>query len=163
MRQAGDAAGRAWYGPKAMPSLPDVLTNESKKPAIVEDCLALIDAEVADKEGLSGFAIKAGYKAVKGVKPGFIKQAVTDLLPEFASALDPIYQEAKTGNKLVSEFFTANTSRVADALLAITDAKAQKSKSGVVKGTYDKLRNSAKKNVEAAVPRLGKMIEKHEA
>jgi hypothetical protein len=144
-----------------MSTLPDVLTNEEKKPAIVEDCLALIDAEVADKGGISGLAIKAGYAAVKGVKPGFIKQAVSDLLPEFASALDPLFQEAKTGQKPVSDFFTGNPSRVADALLAITDAKAQKSKSGVVKGTYDKLRGSAKKNVEAAVPRLGKMIEKY--
>jgi hypothetical protein len=31
----------------------------------------------------------------------------------------------------------------------------------MVKGTYDKLRSSAKKNVEAAVPRLATMIEKH--
>jgi hypothetical protein len=30
-----------------------------------------------------------------------------------------------------------------------------------VKGTYDRLRPSAKKNVEAAVPRLGRLIEKH--
>lgn len=144
-----------------MSKLPEVLTSDAKKPAVVDDCLALIDAEVADKSGISGLAIKAGYAAVKGVKPGFIKQVVNDLLPEFAGALDPLYQEAKTGNKAVSAFFDANTGRVADALLAITDAKAQKSKSGVVKGTYDKLRGTAKKNVEAAVPRLGRVIEKH--
>ena len=51
--------------------------------------------------------------------------------------------------------------RVADALLTITDDKAKRSKSGMVKGTYEKLRGSAKKNVEAAVPRIGAMIEKH--
>jgi len=144
-----------------MPKLPEVLTSEAKKPAVVDDCLALIDAEVADKSGISGLAIKAGYAAVKGVKPGFIKQVVADLLPEFADALDPLYQQAQSESKPVAAFFDANTSKVADALLAITDAKAQKSKSGVVKGTYDKLRGTAKKNVEAAVPRLGKMIEKH--
>jgi hypothetical protein len=33
--------------------------------------------------------------------------------------------------------------------------------SGLVKGTYEKLRGTAKKNVEAAVPRVGKLIEKH--
>jgi len=144
-----------------MQKLPEVLTSEANKPAVVDDCLALIDAEVGDKSGISGLAIKAGYAAVKGVKPGFIKQAVSDLLPEFANALDPLYQQAKTENQPVAAFFDANTSRVADALLAITDAKAKSSKSGVVKGTYDKLRGTAKKNVEAAVPRLGKMIEKH--
>jgi hypothetical protein len=31
----------------------------------------------------------------------------------------------------------------------------------VVKATYERLRGTAKKNVEAAVPRLGRLIEKH--
>lgn len=144
-----------------MPSLPEVLTNPEKKDTVVDDCLALIDAEVADKGGLSGLAIKAGYSAVKGVKPGFIRHAVVDLLPEFAKALDPIYQEGKEQNKKAADHFVANSGRVADALLAITDGKAQRSKSSVVKGTYDKLRGTAKKNVEAALPRLGKMVDKY--
>ena len=142
-----------------MSTLADIL--EAKKPEVVEDCLHIIEAEVDDKGGLSGFAIKAGYKTVKGVKPGFIKQAVTDLLPEFATALDPLFQEAKTKGSPVGDFFKAQSDRVADALLAITDAKAERSKSAVVKGTYDKLRSSAKKNVEAAVPRLGAMVQKY--
>ena len=144
-----------------MPTLPEVLTSEAKKPGVVEDCCALIDAEVKDKGGISGLAIKAGYGAIKGVKPGFVKNVVSDLLPEFARALDPLYQEAQTAGQPVGAFFASRSDRVAEALLAITDAKAQKSKNGLVKGTYDKLRASAKKNVEAAVPRLGRMLESH--
>jgi hypothetical protein len=144
-----------------MRTLPEILTDEAKKPEIVADCMELIDAEVKDKGGISGLAIKAGYGAVKGIKPGFVQNAVTDMLPEFAKALEPIYQDAKSQNKPVADFFSANSTRVADALLAITDAKAQRAKSGVAKGAYEKLRGSAKKNVEAAVPRLGKIIEKY--
>ena len=144
-----------------MSSLSDVLLDDSKKPAVVDDCVALIDAEVKDKGGISGLAIKAGYGAVKGIKPGFIKQAVSDMLPDFAKALDATYQDAKSQNKPVADFFMANAERVADALLSITDARAERVKSGVVKGTYEKLRGTAKKNVEAAVPRLGKMVEKY--
>lgn len=144
-----------------MTTLPEVLTSEANKGRVVEDCCALIDAEVKDKGGISGLAIKAGYGAVKGVKPGFVKNVVSDLLPDFAKALDPIYQEAKTAGQPVGDFFASRSDRVAEALLAITDAKAQKSKNGLVKGTYEKLRGSAKKNVEAAVPRLGKMLESH--
>ena len=59
--------------------------------------------------------------------------------------------------------FSANASRAADALLTITDTKASHSKSGLVKGTYEKLRGSAKKNVESAVPRLGALIARHTA
>lgn len=144
-----------------MPTLPEVLTSDAKKPRVVEDCCALIDAEVKDKGGISGLAIKAGYGAVKGVKPGFVKNVVTDLLPEFALALDPLYQEAKSAGQPLAAFFASHSDSVAEALLAITDAKAQKSKNGLVKGTYEKLRGSAKKNVEAAIPRLGKMLESH--
>ncbi len=41
------------------------------------------------------------------------------------------------------------------------DGKAARSKNAVVKGTYDRLRGMAKKHVESAIPRLGKLIEKH--
>ena len=142
-------------------SLVEALTGEGRKNDVVKDCCELIDAEVKDKGGISGLAIKAGYSAVKGIKPGFVEKAVEDLLPEFATALDPIYADAKAQNKPVADFFSGNSARVADALLAITDAKAAKAKSGVAKGAYEKLRSSAKKNVEQAVPRLGKLIEKY--
>lgn len=143
-----------------MPALPEVLNDATKKPAVVNDCLTLIDQEVSDKSGFSGLAIKAGYAAVKGIRPGFLKNVVEDLLPKFAEALEPIYQEAKGKSQPVSAYYIANSSRVADALLSITDGKAQRA-SGLVKKTYDGLRGNAKKNVEAAVPRLGRLIEKH--
>jgi hypothetical protein len=144
-----------------MGSLVEAFADEGKKSDVIKDCMALIDAEVKDKGGISGLAIKAGYGAVKGIKPGFVEGAVEDLLPEFAKALDPIYADAKSQNKGVSDFFTSNSSRVADALLSITDAKAARARSGVAKSAYDKLRGSAKKNVEQAVPRLGKLVEKY--
>ena len=144
-----------------MATLPETLNDPAKKTVVVEDCCKIIDLEVDDKGGLSGIAIKAGYKVVQGVKPGFVRNVVVELLPEFSAALDPIFQEAKTRGVAVSAHFSSNASRVADALLAITDARAKKSPSGAVKGAYEKLRGTAKKNVEAAVPRLGKLVEKH--
>jgi hypothetical protein len=144
-----------------MPSLSAALPVDAQKPAIVEDCLKLIDAEVADKGGLSGMAVKAAYATVKGIKPGFVKSVVEGLLPEFAQALEPLAQEASSKGQDVKTYLVANQGRAADALLAVTDAKAQKSTNGVVKGTYSKLRGSAKKNVEAAIPRLGELIVRH--
>jgi hypothetical protein len=144
-----------------MSSLPDALNATDKKEAVIDDCVALIDAEVADKGGISGLALKAGYGAVKGIKPGFVRNVVHDLLPDFAKALDPFYQEAVEKKKKPSDYFVQNSSRVADALLSITDTRAKNAKSGVVRSTYDKLRGTAKKNVEAALPRLGRLVEKH--
>ncbi|AUX39528.1 hypothetical protein SOCE26_009210 [Sorangium cellulosum] len=142
--------------------LSETLLDESKKSQVVADCCKLVDEEVASKGGLSGLAVKAGYKAVKGIKPGFIGQVVEKLLPEFAHKLDPLWNEAtQSGNP--SSFLNSNRSRVADALLSITDEKAKSSTSGVVRSTYDTLRGSAKKNVEEAVPRLAQLIQKYAA
>jgi hypothetical protein len=101
-----------------MSSLPEILNSETKKNQVVDDCCTVIDQEVADKGGLSGIAIKAGFAAVKGVKPGFVRHVVFDLLPEFAAALDPIFQEAKRKSVPVGPHFISNAGRVADALLA---------------------------------------------
>lgn len=153
---------RLWRGKHApVPNLTEILTSDAKKSLVIADCCTLIDQEVADKGGLSGLAIKAAYAAVKGIKPGFITHAVTDLLPEFAAALDPIYSEAVAQQQPVASYFERNAGRVADALLAITDRKAQRANSGVARSGYEKLRPSAKKNVEQAVPRMGKMVAKH--
>jgi hypothetical protein len=134
---------------------------EEHKAAVVEDCLQVLDAEVADKSGISGLAIKASFAAVKGVKPGFIRDAVIELLPEFARALDPLFQEAHASGGPVGEFLLKNRPRVSQALLAITDAKAVLSPSAVVKGAYNRLRPAAEKNVEAAVPRLAQLIARY--
>ncbi|MCA9580972.1 MAG: hypothetical protein KC416_04210 [Myxococcales bacterium] len=144
-----------------MGTLKEALGAETSKDAVVRDCCQLIDDEVKDKGGVSGFAIKAGYKAVQGVKPGFVRGVVVDLLPEFAEALEPIYQKAKADGGGIARYMTQHSGDVADALLAITDEKASRSTNGIVKGTYGKLRGMAKKNVETAVPRLAKLIETH--
>lgn len=141
-------------------SLGDAINDPTKKPAIIADCTKLIDEEVADKGGLSGIAVKAGYAAVKGIKPGFVTEVVEKLLPEFAAKLDPIWEEGKKSGNATSHL-TSNKSRVADALLSVTDAKSKNAKSAVVRGTYEKLRGSAKKNVEEAIPRLARLLDKH--
>lgn len=140
--------------------LSETLLDTSKKSQVIADCCTLVDEEVASKSGLSGLAVKAGYAAVKGIKPGFIAQVVEKLLPEFAAKLDPIWAEAAASGNPAAHLST-NRSRVADALLSVTDEKAKTSTSSVVRGTYEKLRGSAKKNVEDAVPRLAQLIQKY--
>jgi hypothetical protein len=144
-----------------MASLKDVLTSDSTRSAVISECLQLIEEEVSDKRGVSGLAIKAGYKAVKGVRPSFIREAVENLVPQFADALDPLFQEAAAAGKPVTPFFRERSGNVADALLTITDGKAARSDKGIVKSTYGRLRPSAKNHVEAAVPRLAALIERH--
>lgn len=142
--------------------LSESLLDPAKKPAVVKDCCTLIDEEVAAKSGLSGLAVKAGYSAVKGVKPGFITHVVEGLLKEFVEAIEPIWEEGRTKGDPAAHV-VSQKSRAAEALLAVTDAKSKNAKSAVVKGTYEKLRGTAKKHVEEAIPRLSRLLAKHSA
>jgi hypothetical protein len=144
-------------------NLSDVLNDEAARASIINDVVGLIDDEVGKQKGLSGVAVKAGYKLVQGVKPGFVRNVVQTLLPEFAAVLEPICNQALEQGQTVSGYFAANSQDIAEALLAVTDSRAQKSEHGSVKRAYGKLRGSARKNVESAVPGLGTIIEKYAA
>jgi hypothetical protein len=142
-------------------NLNDVLSDEAKRASIIEDVCRLVDDEVGKQRGLSGVAVKGGYKLVQGVKPGFVRNVVQALLPEFAAAIEPLREQAVAQGQTVSSYFGAHTAEVAEALLAVTDGRAQSSEHGSVRGAYGKLRGSARKNVQSAVPGLGKIIEKY--
>ena len=138
----------------------DGLSDSTKKANLVTDCVKLIDDQVAAKSGLGGLGLKAGYGTVKGVMPNYIAGAVEGLLPEVLIALDPMWSEgAQTGDPV--GYLTQNRSRAADALLSITDARIEKSQRAIVRGTYNKFRNSAKSDVEEAIPGLAKIIDKY--
>ncbi len=137
-------------------ALGDALLGADKFPAVKADVEALIDAEVSDKKGASGLALKGGYAAVKKVGPGIVPGAVEGLLPEFVEKLQPFWVEY-AGNGSFSDFLVAR-GEVVD--WSCDERIAGTSKSGVKK-VYDSLRPSAKKHVVEALPRLGDLIQKH--
>ena len=144
-----------------MATLKERLGNGAKRDSVVDDACRVLDQEVADKSGLTGIAIKGAYKLVQGVKPGFVRHVVDNLLDDFLDALEPTYQEALAKNIPPGQYLRSNADRVADALLAVTDRRAQKADNALIKKTYEKLRPSAKKQVEAAAPRLADLLQKH--
>lgn len=144
-----------------MTTLRELLGGAEVRPRLIDDALRVLDQEVADKGGLSGVAVKTAYKLVKGISPGFLRQVVDHLLDDFLDGLDPIYQEAVEKGVPPRRQLESDRARVANALLSITDKRAAKAKNAMIKKTYDKLRPAAQKHVEAAVPRLGQLFEKH--
>jgi hypothetical protein len=140
-----------------------MLSSEPKRGQVIADACRVLDDEVSDKSGLGGLAIKGAYGLIKGIKPGFVREVVDGLLDDFLKCLDPLYQEAIASGTRPAAHLLANSGRVADALLAVTDAKAARAQRAVVKSTYGKLRPTAKKQVEAAAARLGGLLERHTA
>lgn len=142
-----------------MKSLKHAIEDPATFAAATRECVALIESEVAQKSGLSGMAIKAGFATLRGLRPGFLEHVVEGLLPEFAEAIDPIANEAPSGD--VVRHLTSSSGRVSDALLAITDAKAERSQNRAAKTAYARLRGSAKGHVEAVVPKLAVLVERY--
>ena len=57
-----------------MGTLSDSLSDPAKRKQVIEEAQRTVDAEVSDKSGLSGMAIKAAYSMAKGVAPGIMHQ-----------------------------------------------------------------------------------------
>lgn len=140
--------------------LSDELLNSNKKTMFVADCCTMIDEQANSKQGLSGLTVKTAYSAMKGIKPGFIAHVVEQLLPQCLMALDTIWSEGVHKGDPVG-YLNSKCSLTADALLSVTDERAKNAKSRIVRGSYKKLRGSAKIYVEEAVPHLARIISKH--
>jgi hypothetical protein len=142
-------------------SLSDSFKDTEKRARVVEDCVLLVDSEVGKKKGLGGVVIKAGYGAVKGIKPGFIHKVVDGLFDRWAAKIDPFWDGAVAAGKDPGAQLVAQKDQVADALLQVTDEKAQRADSALVSSTYKKLRPSAKEHVMEAMPGLVAILAKH--
>jgi hypothetical protein len=140
-----------------MGSLVDTIKDDARRRAVVDDCVTLLESEVASKGGLSGVAIKGGFKTVKAMRPGMIPMAMNHLLDDFAAQIDPIWASCG-GSKSA---FIARKADIANALLSITDERGRKSDQKVLVKVYTKLRPTAVQHIGDAVPRLADLIAKH--
>jgi len=144
-----------------MPTLNEILLVPGARPKVIADCVQLINEEVDSKGGLTGLAVKGAYAIVKAVKPGFVPEAVDHMLDDFVKRLEPFWADAQARNEPIGPLMNGRAGEVADALLAISDERAQRAKNQGVRKAYDKLRPTGRKHVEAAVPRIGRLIAKY--
>ncbi|MGQ0846590.1 MAG: DUF6918 family protein [Sporichthyaceae bacterium] len=145
-------------------TLKAALLDGARRPAVIADLGALVDSEVSAKSGVSGAVTKTGYAGVKKFKPGFLAHAIGSLLPGFVDALEPLWAEHRAGGGGdFGAFLATHSDRAADALVGVTDARAKASDKESLRKMYDRLRPNAKKNVREALPRLGRVIDKHAA
>lgn len=142
--------------------LKTLLGTEPKRPLVVSDCVALIDAQVKAKRGLSGIAIKGAYTTVKTIKKGMVPEVIEALLDDWLDKLQRYHDDwAQLGGGSLSGYLTARSDEVAEDLLTVTDQRAENTKHRTAAKAYQKIRGSAKANVVEAVPELGRVVEKH--
>jgi hypothetical protein len=142
-----------------MATLVEQLGKEHVRPQVVTDCVELIDAQVKQK----GFVIKSAYATIKAIKKKFVPETVDALLDDWLGKLQPHFDKwmATKPTALFSEYVIARSDDVAEDLLSVTDARAEKTSHTTAKKMYMRMRDGAKKNVIEAMPALSQMIERH--
>lgn len=143
-------------------NLKEALGTEPIRPQLVTDCVALIDAQVKTKSGLSGVAIKGAYGTIKRIKKGIVPEVVDSLLDEWLEKLQVYYDTwVSGGGRTFAEFLSARAEDVAEDMLSVTDGRAERSSHKTARKAYQKMRGSAKHHVMEAVPDLARLIERH--
>jgi hypothetical protein len=143
--------------------LKDKLLTPDNRPNLIRDCGRMLDEEVDRKSGFSGLAVKAAFKMVKAVKPGFIQSVIDALLDDWVAKLEGHFERWQSGppGRTFGTFVAADATAVAEKLLEVTDARAHKIDNRGVAKAYSALRPSAKDHTSQAVPALGRVVDRY--
>ncbi len=144
-------------------TLPELLLDEQLRRAVVADCEIVLEEEAAAKSGVTGLAIKGGFKVVKKLEGGrMVPQLIYDLLPELGEAWEPHHARYRESDAESFEAYSrGREEKLANALLAVTDARVVRAEHKVLQKVYARLRPLALKHIIAAMPRTTKMVDKH--
>ena len=143
-------------------TLQEILLAPDRQPHVVDDCHALIEAEVSDKSGISGTAVKLAYKVVNAFMPGHIRHMVETLLPDMVGNLEPYWVDfTSSGGSEFGDYLAKRGDEVSQALLTVTDARAANSDRPTVVKAYNSVRDNAGRHILAALPRVGDLVMKY--
>jgi|SRR5688572_22616672 hypothetical protein len=141
-----------------MSSLKEQLGQDPIRAKVIEECVALIDAQIKTK----GFMLKAAYTTIKAIKRRFVAEVVDGLLDEWLDKIQPHYDKwAAAKPSTFADYVIARSDDVAEDLLSVTDKRAQRTTHTRVAKMYEKHRPTAKKDVIDAIPELSRMLERH--
>lgn len=145
-----------------MSNLHTIAADATKRKQLVSELTALIADEVKRTGGMTGFAVKGGYKVVSSLKGGqMIPIAVNSLLDQFIDGIEPLTQRfAESAENDFARFMKLNERDAVNALLAVTDRRARTA-SNAVQGAYRKLRPLAERQVSSALPEVGRVLGKY--
>ena len=148
-----------------MPTLQEMLLAPAIRPTVVADCEDLVTDQVAELSGVTGAAMKLAYNTVRKFDANHIHGMIETILPNVADALQPYWAqfsaEFTPSSGDFGGYLAAREEEVAEALLAITDRRRDNSVRPTIVKAYNTIRGRASKQVKAALPALGLLIQKY--
>ncbi len=143
-------------------TLHEMLLAPQVQPQVVADCEALVNHEVGDMSGISGTAVKLGYKTVKAFSANYIHAIIETLLPRMADELQPYWADFNAaGGGSFGDYLAKREDEVGEALLSITDERGRNSQRATIVRAYNSVRGGAAKHVKAALPQVGALVQRY--
>jgi len=167
---AAEAAASALTSDAPLPATLGLLLWEGNpgQLRLMEDCCRLLDSEVSSRRGLRGATLRAGYSAVRQLKPGIIGYVVGKLAPDVLAALQPQWEKVRAGAgradapAALRSLLVAEDEAVTEALVGVTDALIKKARVPI-QIAYSALRSEAGTHVRASVPAFAELLARHVA
>jgi hypothetical protein len=148
-----------------MATLQEMLLAPDIQPRVVADSETLVTDQVAQLSGVTGAAVKLAYNTVRKFDANHIHGMIETILPNVADALQPYWAqfsaEPASSSGDFGGYLAAREEEVAEALLAITDRRRDNSARPTIVKAYNTIRGRASKQVKAALPALGVLIQKY--
>lgn len=145
-------------------TLQEILLAPDTQPKVLDGCYELIQQEVSDLSGISGTAVKLGYKTVAAFMPGHIRYLIEQLVPGLVDQLQPYWADFHAaGGSDFGDYLSKRGEEVAQSLLTVTDARAEQSERPTIIKAYRSVRGGAGKHIQAALPRLGDLVSTYAA
>jgi hypothetical protein len=145
-----------------MKSLSDILLAPGKKDAVIVDFAQLLEHSVSSRGGFKGMAMKTGLSMLKSARPDIMTRGATRMLPEFVSALDPLFQRfQEEGGSDFAAYLKRNADEAVKRIVNAADRGMAASQNATARSVYEKFRSGAEKDIAALLPEVGQLVNKY--
>ena len=142
----------------------DTVTKFAPGATTASATLTGLDGAIALAVDGSGnlYVANSGDTTVSKFAPGHIDHMIKSLLPDMVGKLEPFWADfSASGGAGFGDYLAKHGEEVAQALLSVTDARAEASSRATIVKAYNTVRGSAIKHVKAALPALGALVQKY--
>jgi hypothetical protein len=142
-----------------MTTLAEVLLAPARRDALVAQTARWVDDYVAALSGLRGMALRTGLAAARAARPDAVERGVARLLPEFAAALEPFWQDFRaSGGRDFGEYLREHAPAASAAMMARVDARVARSSHRALATAYRRLRGTLAAELERMLPEIARRI-----
>jgi len=138
------------------------LLEDSRRDALIADVVAVVEDHIQRRSGVRGVALRAAMAAVHRLLPDAVPRTVTRLLPDFIARLEPLHERSRAAHGAeFAAFLKRGRAEAAEAMLAIADARVERSTNTALKAFYARFRSTAEHEAEGLVPALADVLARH--